>query len=38
VSLLLISLLAFGAAIFVPKWLERQRSGGSIDEDDEDDG
>jgi large repetitive protein len=32
VGLLLLSLLAFGAAVFLPKWLERQRAGDSIDE------
>jgi Big-like domain-containing protein/cadherin-like protein len=41
VGLLLISLLAFGAAAFVPKWLARQRAGDELDEDgdleDEDD-
>jgi hypothetical protein len=31
VGLLLLSLLAFGGAVFLPKWLERQRAGGSID-------
>jgi len=32
VGLLLLSLLAFGAAVFLPKWLERQRAGDSIDD------
>lgn len=32
VGLLLLSLLAFGGAVFLPKWLERQRAGSSIDE------
>ena len=32
VGLLLLSLLAFGGAVLLPKWLERQRAGGSIDE------
>ncbi len=32
VGLLLLSLLAFGGAVYLPKWLERQRGGGSIDE------
>jgi len=33
VGLLLLSLLAFGGAVFLPKWLERRRVAGSIDED-----
>lgn len=32
VGLVLLSLLAFGGAFLLPKWLERQRAGGSIDE------
>lgn len=32
VGLLLSSLLAFGGAVFLPKWLERHRAGSSIDE------
>ena len=32
VGLLLLSLLAFGGAVFLPKWLERQRAGRSIEE------
>jgi hypothetical protein len=30
--LLLLSLLAFGGAIYVPRWLESRRGGGPIDE------
>ena len=32
VGLLLLSLLAIGGAVLLPKWLERQRAAGSIDE------
>jgi Bacterial Ig domain len=32
VGLLLLSLLAFGGAFLLPRWLKRQRAGGSIDE------
>ncbi len=32
VGLLLLSLLAFGGAIYVPRWLESRRGGGPIDE------
>jgi hypothetical protein len=31
VLLLFLSLVIFGAAVFVPKWLESQRTGRSLD-------
>jgi hypothetical protein len=33
VGLMLLSLVAFGAAVYVPKWLERQRAGELIEDD-----